>query len=74
MFVALANEPLDAACARALLAQDFGDEQFAITEAAVYLYLPGSVARSRLGLPLLEKTFALAMTTRNLNTLGKMAG
>ncbi|MDO5290654.1 MAG: DUF1697 domain-containing protein [Pseudomonadota bacterium] len=74
VFVALANEPLDAACARALLAQDCGDEQLAITEAAAYLYIPGSAARSRLGLPLLEKSFGLAMTTRNLNTLSKMAG
>lgn len=74
VFVALANETLPAATARALMAQDFGDEKLAITDAAAYLCIPGSAARSRLGLPVLEKAFGFAMTTRNLNTLGKMAG
>ena len=38
-----------------------------------YMYIPGSAARSRLGNVFLEKKLGLTLTTRNANTLQKMA-
>ena len=52
---------------------DLGSECLCIRPHCAYMYIPGSAARSRLGNVFLEKKLGLTLTTRNANTLQKMA-
>lgn len=61
-----------AAKIKELLAQDYGEEELAITKRAAYLYIPGSAARSKLSNNFLEKKIGVAATTRNFNTMSKL--
>jgi len=61
-----------AAKVKELLAQDYGEEELAITKRAAYLYIPGSAARSKMSNNFLEKKIGVAATTRNFNTMSKL--
>ncbi len=56
----------------ALLAQDFGEEQLAITGGAAYMHIPGTYSRGKLSNNFLEKKLNVSATMRNFNTLSKM--
>lgn len=72
VFFTLFQSALAAAKVHELLAQDYGEEELAITKRAAYLYIPGSAARSKLSNNFLEKKIGVAATTRNFNTLSKL--
>ncbi len=67
------QEALNQEKAEALLSMDFGEERLAITHRAAYLYIPGSAARSKLNNNFLERRLGISATTRNRNTLIKLA-
>lgn len=56
-----------------LLRQDFSPEKLVITKRGGYLCIPGSAARSKLSNNFLERTLGVSATTRNFNTLSKLA-
>ena len=58
--------------AAALLALDFGEDLLRITGNAVYLFILGSAARTRLNNVWLQRRLGVALTFRNANTLGKL--
>lgn len=72
VFYGFFNEAPEQAKARALLSEDFGEERLAITEKAVYMYIPGSAARSRLNNAFLQRRLGVDLTFRNRNTLMKL--
>ena len=71
VFFALCNQPLSDTAGLQQL--DLGSECLCIRPHCAYMYIPGSAARSRLGNVFLEKKLGLTLTTRNANTLQKMA-
>lgn len=73
VFFTLSNEAADGDKVQALEAQDFGDEKIAFGAHCVYLYLPKDASRSRLGNNFVEKKVGITATTRNVNTLTKLA-
>lgn len=56
-----------------LLRQDFSPEKLVITRRGGYLCIPGSAARSKLSNNYLERKLGVSATTRNFNTLSKLA-
>lgn len=56
----------------ALSARDFGEDLLKTGSEALYLYIPGSAARTKLNNNWLEKVCKTACTTRNRNTLEKL--
>ena len=56
-----------------LLRQDFSPEKLVITKRGGYLCIPGSAARSKLSNNFLERKLGVSATTRNFNTLSKLA-
>ncbi|MGF6147000.1 Uncharacterized protein conserved in bacteria [Kingella potus] len=71
VFYTLCNTPL--ADTAGLGGQDFGAEKLHIRPCAAYSYIPQDASRSKLGNAFLEKQLGLRLTTRNGNTLRKMA-
>lgn len=71
VFFALCNQPLSDTAGLQQL--DLGSECLCIRPHCAYMYIPGSAARSRLDNVFLEKKLGLTLTTRNANTLQKMA-
>lgn len=71
VFYTLCNTPLPEAAD--LSARDFGEEKLHIRPHAAYLYIPQDASRSKLSNVFLEKKLGLVLTTRNGNTLRKMA-
>lgn len=65
-------KPLPAAAARALAEQDFGPDQLRIIGTAAYLWCPSGIADSPLP-KLAWSKFGVAVTTRNWNTVLKLA-
>ncbi len=49
-----------------------GEEDLRFGPGCLYLYIPGSAARTRLNNALLERISKTAFTTRNLNTLSRL--
>ena len=72
VFYGLMNGVPDMLKAKALEAADFGEDRLAITDLAVYSFIPGSAARSKLNNAFLQKKLGLALTFRNANTLSKL--
>lgn len=72
VFYGLFNQAPDRDKAAALAAQDFGEDRLAIGEHAVYCFIPGSAARTRLTNAWLQKKLGVDLTFRNANTLNKM--
>ena len=58
--------------ARALLLEDFGEDRLALRDQAVYMFIPGSAARSRLNNAFLQRRLGIDLTFRNRNTLTKL--
>ena len=58
--------------AAALLAMDFGEDLLRISQNAVYLFIPGSAARTRLNNAWLQRRLGVALTFRNANTLNRL--
>ena len=56
----------------ALLARDFGEDLLRIGPQAVYCFIPGSAARTRLNNAWLQKQLGVDLTFRNANTLSKL--
>lgn len=72
LFFTLFNDTLDRAKAQELADQDFGEEEFAYTDHAMYMYLPRDASRSKLSNNFLERKLKITTTTRNLNTLKRL--
>lgn len=72
VFYTLYSTAPDAALLASVLAEDFGDNQLAAGEHALYMHIPGDASRSKLSNNTLEKRLNIALTTRNRNTLAKM--
>lgn len=72
IFYGFFNEQPEQDKAQALQAQDFGEERLAIGPAAVYMFIPGSAARSKLGNAFLQRKLGIELTFRNRNTLHKL--
>lgn len=56
----------------ALQAVDFGEDKFIFTPHAIYLFIPGSAAKTKLNNSFIERKLKIDATTRNFNTLSKM--
>lgn len=56
-----------------LLRQDFSPDKLVITKRGAYLCIPGSVARSKLSNNFLERKLGASATTRNFNTMSRLA-
>lgn len=72
VFFTLFNRVPDEALVAALQTQDFEEDLFKITPHAIYLYVPGSFAKTRLNNNFLERKLRIGATTRNFNTLSKL--
>lgn len=72
VFYTLFSDRLEQEKAEALARLDVSPEKLVIKDIALYLFIPGSAARSRLSNTFLEKKLGCAMTTRNRNTITKM--
>lgn len=72
VFFTLFNDIPDGKLVSALQSQDFGEEKCVFAPHAVYLFIPGSAARSKLSNNFIERKLKIGATTRNFNTLTKM--
>ncbi len=72
VFFTLFNDVPDPELVEALEKQDFGEDKFVITPHAVYLFVPGSFAKTKLNNNFLERKLKIDATTRNFNTLSKI--
>jgi uncharacterized protein (DUF1697 family) len=70
-FVTFKDRPADAKI-KSILSEDFGSDKIAVKGAAAYLYIPDSVARSKLSTNNLEKRLGVSATMRNFNTMNKL--
>ena len=72
VFYGLFNEAPDKDKAEALAQMDFGEDRLHIGPYAVYCFIPGSAARTKLTNAWLQKKLGIALTFRNANTLNKL--
>ncbi|MDO5665819.1 MAG: DUF1697 domain-containing protein [Bacteroidia bacterium] len=72
VFFTLFNDIPDENLVKNLQEQDFGNDKFVITSNAIYLFIPGSAAETKLNNNFLERKLKIDATTRNFNTLSKM--
>lgn len=72
VFFTLFNDKPGKELVNALQQQDFGEEMCVIAPHAIYLYIPGSAARSKLSNNFIERKLKIDATTRNFNTLSKL--
>ena len=73
VFYAFPQSPLTREAIAGLQALVFdGEEDLRFGPGCLYLYIPGSAARTRLNNALLERISKTAFTTRNLNTLSRL--
>ena len=73
VFYAFPQSPLTEEAILKLQALVFdGQEELRFGSGCLYLYIPGSAARTRLNNALLERIGKTAFTTRNLNTLSRL--
>ena len=72
VFYGFFNRPPEADTILDLMSQDFGEERLAITDRAVYMFIPGSAARSKLNNAFLQRKLGIELSFRNRNTLAKL--
>lgn len=72
VFFGLFNEAPDGSKAKVLMETGFGEDRLAITKEAVYCFIPGSAARTKLNNVWLQKKLGVDLTFRNANTLLKL--
>lgn len=72
VFFTLFNQFPDEKLVEALQSQDFGNDKFIFTAHAIYLFIPGSAAETKLNNNFLERKLKIDTTTRNFNTLSKV--
>lgn len=72
VFFTLSNDIPDQDLVIKLQEQDFGNDKFVITPKAIYLFIPGSAAETKLNNNFLERKLKIDATTRNFNTLSKL--
>lgn len=72
VFFTLFNDVPDEKLVTAFQSQDFGEDKYVITPHAIYLYVPGSFAKTKLNNNFIERKLKIDATTRNFNTLSKM--
>ncbi|MGI6235495.1 MAG: DUF1697 domain-containing protein [Christensenellales bacterium] len=72
VFYGLFNEAPAADKTTELEDMDFGEDQLRITDQAVYTYIPGSAARTKLNNTYLQRKLGITLTFRNANTLSKL--
>ena len=73
VFYAFPQTPLTEEAIAGLQALEFMEgEELRLGPGCLYLYIPGSAARTRLNNALLERISKTAFTTRNLNTLSRL--
>lgn len=72
VFFTLFNNIPDEKLVSVLQSQDFGEDKFIFTPHAIYLFIPGSAAKTKLNNNFLERKLKIDTTTRNFNTLSKM--
>lgn len=72
VFYGLFNTALDKSKVSPLEAVDFGEDLLHITDQAVYTYIPGSAARTKLNNAFLQRKLGIDLTFRNQNTLKKL--
>lgn len=70
-FTSFAEYP-EAAKIKEALAADYGEEELRITRHGLYMFIPGSAARSKLSVSFLERRLGVSMTARNFNTVTKL--
>lgn len=73
VFFTLFNDIPDEKLVSVLQSQNFGEDIFSFTPHAIYLFIPGSAAKTKLNNNFLERKLKIDATTRNFNTLSKMA-
>ena len=72
VFFTLFNNIPDEKLVSVLQSQDFGEDKFIFTPHAIYLFIPGSAAKTKLNNNFLERKLKIDTTTRNFNTLSKL--
>lgn len=72
VFFALFNDLPDQSLVADFQALDFGEDKFAITPHAIYLFVPESFAKTKLNNNFLERKLKIDVTIRNFNTLSKL--
>ena len=72
VFFALSNDLPEQSLLAAFQALDFGEDKFAISPHAIYLFVPESFAKTRLNNNFLERKLKIDVTIRNFNTLSKL--
>lgn len=72
IFFTLFNKLPDENLIITLQAQDFGNDKFVFTPNAIYLFIPGSAAETKLNNNFIERKLKIDATTRNFNTLSKL--
>lgn len=72
VFFTLFNDIPDENLVKNLQEQDFGNDKFVFTSHAIYLFIPGSAAETKLNNNFLERKLKIDATTRNFNTLSKL--
>ncbi len=72
VFYGFYNEAPSPQKAAPLLETDFGEDRLALGADAVYTYIPGSAARTRLTTDFLQRKLGTPLAFRSRNTLGKL--
>lgn len=72
VFFTLFNDLPDEKLVETLQSQDFSNDKFIFAPHAIYLFIPGSAAETKLNNNFLERKLKIDTTTRNFNTLSKL--
>jgi uncharacterized protein (DUF1697 family) len=73
-FVAFLSEPPDTAPARAIEARSFDEDRIWVSGSEAFLWCPGGAGRTKLTNAYVEKQLGVGATSRNWNTVCKLAG
>jgi uncharacterized protein (DUF1697 family) len=73
-FVAFLSEPADPGAARAIEASSFGEDRIWVSGSEAFLWCPGGAGRTKLTNAYVEKQLGVGATSRNWNTVRKLAG
>lgn len=72
VYITFPNEKINVESARQIIFPALADEEFRITENAVYLYLPTGYGRTKLNNNFFEKKLKITSTTRNWKTVNEL--
>lgn len=72
VFFTLFNQTPSAEQVKLLQQTDFGSDKFIYTPQAIYLFIQGSAAETKLNNNFIERKLKIDATTRNFNTLSKL--